>query len=81
MSVQMVPLHAASIEEHGPRDFVKVDCAACGHTALLTPEFLARWAEAAPHGARSEGSGPRSGGVVFEAEPSYRSNGERIPRK
>jgi hypothetical protein len=26
----------------GPGDFVKVDCAACGHTALLAPAFLAR---------------------------------------
>jgi hypothetical protein len=38
----MVPLYAASIEDLGPGDIVKVDCAACGHTALLTPAFLAR---------------------------------------
>jgi hypothetical protein len=38
----MVPLYAARIEDLGPRDFVKIDCAACGHTALLTPAFLAR---------------------------------------
>ena len=31
----MVPLYAARIEDLGPGDFVKVDCAACGHTALL----------------------------------------------
>ena len=37
----MVPLYAAWIEDLGPGDFVKIDCAACGHTALLTPAFLA----------------------------------------
>jgi ribosomal protein S27E len=38
----MVPLYAARIEDLGPGDFVKVDCAACSHTALLTPASLAR---------------------------------------
>jgi hypothetical protein len=38
----MVPLYAARIEDLGPGDFVKVDCAACGHTALLAPGFLNR---------------------------------------
>jgi hypothetical protein len=38
----MVPLYAARIEDLGSGDFVKVDCAACSHTALLTPAFLAR---------------------------------------
>jgi hypothetical protein len=28
------------IEDLGPGDFVKVDCAACHHVALLTPDFL-----------------------------------------
>jgi len=36
----MVPLYAARIEDLGPGDFVKVDCGACGHTALLAPAFL-----------------------------------------
>lgn len=36
----MVPLYAARIEDLGPGDFVKVDCGACSHTALLTPAFL-----------------------------------------
>jgi hypothetical protein len=35
----MVPLYAARIEDLGPGDFVKIDCVACGHTALLTPAF------------------------------------------
>jgi hypothetical protein len=38
----MLPLYAARIEDLGPGDFVKVDCAACHHVALLTPEFLLR---------------------------------------
>jgi hypothetical protein len=37
----MVPLYAARIEDLGPGDLVKIDCAACSHTALLTPAFLA----------------------------------------
>jgi hypothetical protein len=36
------PLYAARIEDLGPGDFVKVDCAACHHVALLTPETLLR---------------------------------------
>jgi hypothetical protein len=31
----MVPLYLARIEDLGPGDFVKIDCAAWGHTALL----------------------------------------------
>ena len=38
----MVPLYTVRIEDLGAGDFVKIDCAACGHTALLTPAFLAR---------------------------------------
>jgi hypothetical protein len=38
----MPPLYAARIEDLGPGDFVKVDCAACQHVALLTPEALLR---------------------------------------
>jgi hypothetical protein len=36
----MVPLYAARIEDLGPNDFVKIDCAACSHRALLTPAVL-----------------------------------------
>jgi hypothetical protein len=35
-----VSLYAARTEDLGPGDFVKVHRAACGHTALLTTEFL-----------------------------------------
>jgi hypothetical protein len=38
----MVPLYAARIEDLGPGDFLKIDCSACSHTALLTPAFLSR---------------------------------------
>jgi len=38
----MLPLYAARIEDLGLGDFVKVDCAACYHVALLTPELLLR---------------------------------------
>jgi ribosomal protein S27E len=38
----MLPLYAARIEDFGRGDFVKVDCAACHHVALLTPEALLR---------------------------------------
>jgi hypothetical protein len=38
----MVPLYLARIEDLGPGDFVQVDCAACSHTARLTPAFLSR---------------------------------------
>jgi hypothetical protein len=33
---------AARIEDIGPNDFAKVDCAGCSHTALLAPAFLNR---------------------------------------
>ena len=39
----MLPLYAARIEDLGPGEFVKVDCAACHHVALLTPEVLVRF--------------------------------------
>ena len=38
----MLPLYAARIEDLGRGDLVKVDCAACRHVALLTPEVLVR---------------------------------------
>ena len=38
----MLPLYLARIEDLGRGDLVRVDCAACHHVALLTPEFLLR---------------------------------------
>jgi len=50
MGARMVPLYAARIEDLGRGDFAKVDCAACGHTALLVREAdrLALRAKLAP---------------------------------
>jgi hypothetical protein len=39
---EMLPLCAARIDDLGQGDLVMVDCAACHHVALLTPEFLLR---------------------------------------
>ena len=36
----MVPLYAARIEDLGPGGFVKFECAACGHDALIPPSSL-----------------------------------------
>jgi hypothetical protein len=36
----MVPLYAARIEDLGPGDFVRVECAACGHDVLITHTAL-----------------------------------------
>jgi hypothetical protein len=36
----MVPLYAARIENLGPGDFLRVQCAACGRDELLTAEKL-----------------------------------------
>jgi hypothetical protein len=38
----MLPPYAARIEDLGQGDFVRIDCAACHHVALLTPEALLR---------------------------------------
>ena len=38
----LLSLYAARIGDLGTGDFVKVDCAACRHVALLTPETLLR---------------------------------------
>jgi hypothetical protein len=36
----MVPLYAARIEDLGPGDLVRVECAACGHDVLITRSAL-----------------------------------------
>jgi ribosomal protein S27E len=57
----MIPLHAARTEDLGPGDFVKVDCGACGHTALLVREAdrLALRAKLAPAFLSRTGLRPR----------------------
>jgi hypothetical protein len=42
IGAKMVPLYPARIEDLGPGDFVKLDCGACSHMALLAPAFLDR---------------------------------------
>jgi hypothetical protein len=43
---RMLPLYAARIEDLGPGDFVKVNCAACHHVVLLTARVLIEgWTE------------------------------------
>jgi hypothetical protein len=44
----MLTLYLARIEDLGQSDFVKVDCAACHHVALLTPDFLLRLGAQSP---------------------------------
>jgi ribosomal protein S27E len=65
----MVPLYAARIEDLGSGDFVKVDCAACGHTALLAPVFK-RAARCLTWRIECD-----VGDAVSEAKQLYRSNG------
>jgi hypothetical protein len=38
----MLPLYAARIEDLERGDLLKVDCSACHHVALITPEVLIR---------------------------------------
>jgi hypothetical protein len=53
-----LPLYLARIEDLGQGDFVKVDCAACHHVALLTPVFLLKLgAQPAVEGARPQAAG------------------------
>ena len=44
----MVPLYAARIEDLGAGDFVKFECAACGHDALIPPSSLLQGLRLAP---------------------------------
>ena len=58
----MLPLYATRIEDLGQGDFIKVDCAACHHVALLTPQALLRagLSAAAKVLARGESANSRS---------------------
>jgi hypothetical protein len=40
----MMPLYSARIDDLGPGDFIKVDCANYSHTALLSKASLDRLA-------------------------------------
>jgi hypothetical protein len=73
----MLPLYAARIEDVRQGDFVKVDCAACHHVALLAPDFLLR------HGLtpQTKGSISKTGSGAGDAEREdgrwFRSSGGR----
>jgi hypothetical protein len=71
----MVPLYAARVEDLGPGDFVKVDCAACQHTALLVREAdrLALRAKLAPAFLSRLGLNPR--GKVLDLKDRVRCRG------
>jgi hypothetical protein len=67
----MLPLYAARIEDLGLGDLVKVDCAACHHVALLTPEGLRRCARAASLRPRTSIRGRRGySDHLSEADPA-----------
>jgi hypothetical protein len=42
IGARMAPLYLARIEDLGPGDLMKVDCAGFSHTALLAPGLLDR---------------------------------------
>ena len=44
----MLPRYAVRIEDLGRGDLVKVNCAACQHVALLTPDALLRLGKSPP---------------------------------
>jgi len=70
----MLPLYAARIEDLGQGDFVKVDCAACQHVALLSPETLLRvWLR--PRGFELKGR-LRFSGAGGRKPAWFRSSGE-----
>jgi len=77
----MLPLYAARIEDLGQGDFVKVDCAACHHVALLTPEALLRVGlsrAAKVLDLKGRSSAADAGG---KGGPSFRSNGGHKARE
>jgi hypothetical protein len=72
----MVPLYAARIEDLGPGDFVKVDCAACSHTAVLSTAFLSRLRLSPRNKVLDlKGAGQVLGAAVRGAGGSCRSDG------
>jgi hypothetical protein len=48
----------SKVEDLGPGDFVKIDCAACHHVALLKPEALVRAGLSPPQGSRPQRTAP-----------------------
>lgn len=66
--------YTAGIEDLGAGDFVKIDCAAREHTALLTPAFLTRVKLEPRHKMLDLKDRARCRGCGARAGPSCRSN-------
>ena len=64
----MVPLYAARIEDLGPGDFVRVECAACGQDMLIPPSSLLNGLRLPPSTR------------VLDLEPRLRCRGARLAR-
>jgi len=73
---EMVPLYLARIEDLGPGDLVKIDCA-CSHTALLTAESLLRLGRGNREKVLDLKDRVRCRRCGVRAEPWYPSNGRR----
>jgi hypothetical protein len=71
----MLPLYAARIEDLGPGDFVKVDCAACHHVVVLAPDFLLRLGLSPKPRCSTSKSGSGAGGAGREEGRWFRSSG------
>jgi len=77
----MVPLYAARVEDLGLGDFVKIDRAARGHTALLTPAFLARLGLESRHRVLDLKDRVRCRGCGVRGRAVMSIKWERMPRR
>jgi hypothetical protein len=71
----MLPLYRARIEDLRKGEFVKVDCAACHHVALLTPDFQLRLGLSPSVNVLDLKARVRCAGAERGDGPSFRSNG------
>ena len=68
----------ARIEDFGRGDLVQVDCAACHHVALLTPDFLLRLGFSPQAKVLDLKRGSGAAGAEPGDELSFRSGGQVI---
>ena len=68
----------ARIEDFGRGDLVQVDCAACHHVALLTPDFLLRLGLSPQAKVLDLKRGSGAAGAERGDELSFRSGGQVI---
>jgi hypothetical protein len=74
----MVPLYAARIEDVGPGDFVKVECAACGHDELIPASALLQGLRLPPtYRVLDLAPGFAAASAIRAGRQSCRSSGER----